>query len=129
MYEGAATLHPQLNKIKERSLSSQTIATQQRMTSYLLVASRFKICHLQRTMWRLSRGRGPHVVPTDLSAACLVGCRETLVERGGSRNTPLKDYPHDRGAQYHHFRSGIPPSELHQPRICLHPLMFGDQKI
>ena len=114
-YEGAATLHPQLSKIKVRSLSGWTIATQQRMTSYLLVAPRFKICHLQSTMWRLSQGRGLHVVLADLSMACLAECGENSAKKGGSQNTPLKMYPRGREAQHHHFR--VP-----RLRSCTNPI-------
>ena len=39
------------------------------MTSYLLAAPRFRICHLQRIMWRSSRERGPRDVLVDPSAA------------------------------------------------------------
>ena len=85
-YEGAATLHPQLSKIKARSLSGRMTATQQRMTSYLLVAPRFQICHLQRSTWRLSQGRGPHAVPADKSTACLVECGENSAKKGDSQN-------------------------------------------
>ena len=83
------------------------------------VAPRFQICHLQKTMWRSSQGRGPHVVPIGPSAACLIGCRENSVEKGSNRSTPLKTYPRGKGTRHHHFRSGVPPSELHQPRIHL----------
>ena len=71
----------------------------------------------------------PHVVPTNPSATCLVAYRENLAERGKSHITPLKTYSRGRGAQHHHIRFGTPPLELHQPRICLHPLLFGNQKI
>ena len=128
-YEGAATLHPQLSKIKARSLSGQTTTTQQRMTSYLLVAPRFQICYLQSIMWRPSQGRGPHVVPADPSSACLAECGENSAEKGDSQNTPLKMYPRGRREQHHHLHSGTPPLELHQPHICLHPLLFEDRKI
>ena len=97
MHEGATTPHPQLNKIKAKSLFGKKTVTQQQMTSYLLVAPRFQICHLQRTMWRPSQGRGPHAVPVDPSVACLTECGENSVERGGSQNTPLKTYPRGRG--------------------------------
>ena len=129
MHKGIATLHPWANKIKARSLSGQTTTMQQRMMSYLLVALHFQICHPQRTTWRLSQGRGPHAVPTDLSAPCLIEYRENSAERGGSQNTPLKTYQRGNGAQHRHFRLGIPPSKMHQPRICLHPLLFEDLKI
>ena len=78
---------------------------------------------LQRTMWRPNQGRDLHIVPVGPSAACLVGCGENSAEKGGSRSTLLKTYPCGKGVQHHHFRSGIPLSELHQPRICLHLLM------
>ena len=54
---------------------------------------------------------------------------ENSAERGDSQITPLKTYPRGREAQHHHFHLGTPPSELHQPCICLHLLLFGDQKI
>ena len=80
----------------------------------------------QRTMWRPNQGRGPHTVPTDPSAGCLAEYEENSAERGNNRSTPIKIYTRGRGVQHRHFRMGIPPLELHQPRICLHPLLFGD---
>ena len=126
MHEEIATLHPQLNKIKARSLSGQTTTTLQRMTSSLPTTPCFQIYHLQRTMWRPNQGRDLHVVPIGPSAACLVGCGENSAEKDGSRSTLLKTCPRGKGVQYHHFHSGIPLSELHQPHICLHLLLSGD---
>ena len=125
MHEEVATLYPKLNKIKARSLSGHMTTTLQRMTSYLPEAPHFRICHLQRTMWRLNQGRDLHVLSVGPSAAYLVKCRENLVEKGGSWSMLLKTYQCGKGMRHHHFRLGIPPSELHQPHICLHLLLFG----
>ena len=98
MHEGAATLHPQLYKIKARSLSGQTTTTQQRTMSYLLVALRFQICHPQRTTGRPNQERGPHAVQADPSVAYLDEYEDNSAERGNNRSKPLKIYPRGRGA-------------------------------
>ena len=48
--------------------------------------------------------------------------RELSRERWQSEHAP-ENIPAWQGAQHHHFHSGIPHSELHQPRICLHILL------
>ena len=59
MHEGAAILHPRSNRIKARSPSCRATVTQQRTTSYHLVALRFLICHPQRTTWRAESRKSP----------------------------------------------------------------------
>ena len=125
MHEGVAALHPQLHKIKARSLFGRTTETLQRMTSYLPEVPLFLICYLRRTMWRLNQGKCPHAVSVDPSVACLVRYEENSAEKVGNRSTPLETCPHGKEVQHHHSRSGIPPSELHHPRICRHLLLSG----
>ena len=78
------------------------------MTSYLLAAPCFWICHPQRTMWRPSRERGPRDVLASPSTTCLDGCRENSAEKGGSQNAPLKTYPRVWGGITPSLQFGYP---------------------
>ena len=128
MHEGAAILHPRLNRIEARSPSYQATAMQQRTMSYPLVALCYLIFHPQRTSWRLNKKRGPCTVPAISSVACITEYEEKSVERDDSWSRPPKMCPRGIGAQHHHFRSCILPSGLHPPRTCLHLPLSGDLK-